>query len=254
MNGPTQTATPPFLANGDLGWEIRGFGDLNGDTHPDVIWQHATLGRLAVWFFTGTTLLSTEYIDCNPDPNITDCVEPDLNWKIMAAADMDQDGRTDLVWQHLTTGYLRIWHMTGQQMRDSMDVLLNGSPHTVGANSQWRLAGIGDLNGDLWPDFVWRNYAPNDGGLAAWYMTDRTISATVWLYPAANTNLDWKLVGVADIAQNGVRDGKPDLIWQNPVSGYLGLWYMDGVQTVQTIYLTPNSIGAGTTWRLVGVK
>ena len=162
-------------------------------------------------------------------------VEPDLNWKIMAAADMDQDGKTDLVWQHLTTGYLRIWHMSGQQKRDSMDVLLNGSPHTVGANSQWRLAGVADFNGDLWPDFVWRNYAPNDGGLAAWYMTDRAISATVWLYPPANLNLDWKLVGVADIAQNGVRDGKPDLIWQNPVSGYLGLRYMDGVQTVLTI-------------------
>jgi hypothetical protein len=64
----------------------------------------------------------------------------------------------------------------------------------------------------------------------------------------------WKLVGVADIAQNGVRDGKPDLIWQNPVSGYLGLWYMDGVQTLLTIYLTPNTIGAGTNWRIVGVK
>ena len=85
-------------------------------------------------------------------------------------------------------------------------------------------------------------------------MTDRAISATVWLYPPANLNLDWKLVGVADIAQNGVRDGKPDLIWQNPVTGYLGLWYMDGVQTVLTIYLTPNSIAAGTNWRLVGVK
>ena len=85
-------------------------------------------------------------------------------------------------------------------------------------------------------------------------LTDRAISGTVWLYPAANTNLDWKLVGVADIALNGVRDGKPDLIWQNPISGYLGLWYMDGVQTLQTIYLTPNSIGAGTNWRLVGVK
>ena len=110
VNGPVQTATPPFLANGDLGWEIRGFGDLNGDTSPDVIWQHATLGRLAVWFFTGTTLLSTEYIDCNPDPNITDCVEPDLNWKIMAAADMDQDGRTDLVWQHLRTATCGLAH------------------------------------------------------------------------------------------------------------------------------------------------
>jgi hypothetical protein len=33
----------------------------------------------------------------------------------MAAADMDQDGKTDLVWQHLTTGYLRIWHMNGSR-------------------------------------------------------------------------------------------------------------------------------------------
>ncbi len=108
------------------------------------------------------------------------------------------------------------------------------------------------MNSDRWPDLVWRH--AGDGGLASWLMSDSTVLSTQWLYPPANTDLTWRIVGVADIAENGVHDGKPDLIWQNTTTGYLGLWYMNGLETRQTIYLTPNTIGPSSNWRIVGMK
>ena len=32
--------------------------DVNGDSHPDLIWRNATTGENVVWFLNGTTLLS----------------------------------------------------------------------------------------------------------------------------------------------------------------------------------------------------
>lgn len=82
----------------DQQWQIRGVADINGDSKPDLVWQHAGNGQLAAWLYDGTTRIGT--------PNLQ--AEPDLNWRVMAAADMNNDGHADLLWQNLATGALRV--------------------------------------------------------------------------------------------------------------------------------------------------
>jgi len=54
----------------------------------------------------------------------------DLNWKIAGTGDFDQDGRSDILWRHATTGQNAIWFMNGT---------------TVKAGSAL-IATVGDLN------------------------------------------------------------------------------------------------------------
>jgi len=48
------------------------------------------------------------------------------------------------------------------------------------------------------------------------------------------------VVGVADVARNGIKDGMPDLVWQNQSTGQMGIWFMDGINLVESSYLVPD--------------
>jgi hypothetical protein len=77
MNGTTliaSVATSPARVP-DTNWKIRGVGDVNGDGHPDLLWQYATDGRLAAWLMTGLTQLSG--VALSPSR------VPDTNWHIV---------------------------------------------------------------------------------------------------------------------------------------------------------------------------
>jgi hypothetical protein len=138
--------------------------------------------------------------------------------------------------------------MTGLTRRDTVTLQYS-------AADPWQIAGLGDMNGDWNTDFVWRNYG--DGRLAAWFMKDTYREATPNLTPPELTDLSWRLVGVADWLRDGVRDGKPDLIWKHsdPTRDNLAVWYMDGIVTAPngTVYMNPPRM-ANPDWKLVGVK
>ena len=253
MNGPAVSTSAQFTTVADQGWEIRAVGDVNGDRQADLIWQHMGTGQHAAWLYNGTTLLVTLMIDGNPASGAPLHAETDLNWKIVTAGDMDQDGADDILWQNAVTGHQRIWHMknlgpvtpTSLEIRDVVAISLNHDPNTT-----WRLVGTGDFDGDQWPDLVWRDSAGS--GPAAWFMRDGTVlSSTAFSTQALDPA--WRVVGVADMARSGVRDGKPDLIWQS-TTGDLAVWYMDGTQTPLTLRLTPDTVLPATGWRLVGVR
>ena len=79
-------------------------------------------------------------------------------------------------------------------------------------SSAWEIAGLGDMNGDHWPDLVWRDYA--GGSNAVWMMQDSSVQATLYLSPQYVTDTNYRIVGVADIDGNG----KPDLVWRHTAS------------------------------------
>jgi hypothetical protein len=44
-----------------------GSGDYNGDGKADILWHHATLGRVWMWMMNGATSLSATYVATVPD-------------------------------------------------------------------------------------------------------------------------------------------------------------------------------------------
>ena len=59
----------------------------------------------------------------------------DTDWKIRAVIDLDGDGQTDLIWQHMSDGYLSVWLMNGITAVNTIYL----SPSNVG--SSWKIMG-----------------------------------------------------------------------------------------------------------------
>lgn len=242
MNGTklrsTVSLTPQAAATvSDTNWEIRAVADFNGDAQPDLIWQHKTNGRLAVWFMSGASLVSVSGFATLSGMS----VETELDWKIVGAGDLNRDSQTDLFWRHQTSGALRVWHMNGVEQWDSVEL------SNVVTDVRWEIAGLSDMNGDGWLDLVWRHYG--HGGLAAWFLNDTTLVQATRLTPSTSTDLNWHVVGVADVN----RDGQTDLLWQHYADGRLGVWYMNGVELVSAALLE-RDVSSNVDWRIVGVK
>jgi hypothetical protein len=81
-------------------------------------------------------------------------------------------------------------------------------------STDWKIAGVGDFNGDGKNDILWRNpttgvisesLAQSDGGFA--------YNAIV----AVSVSTDWQIAGIGDF--NG--DGRADILWRNPVTGVI---------------------------------
>jgi plastocyanin len=56
---------PAALA--DIGWQIGGTGDYDGDGNVDIVWRHNGSGQNVFWFMDGTTLMNGALINTLPD-------------------------------------------------------------------------------------------------------------------------------------------------------------------------------------------
>ena len=109
-----------------LDWKIVGTGDFNADGKPDLLWRHATEGRLAVWLMDGARQLEGRALS----PEIVS----DLDWKVAAIVDINADRRADIIWQH-ADGRLAVWVMNGTTLMGGMPL----SPAQV-ADLNWRIS------------------------------------------------------------------------------------------------------------------
>ena len=118
--------------------------DFNNDGHPDILWQHQTTGSLSAWLMNGTSLAALA--------TVTPGVVSDTNWNIAGIGDFNNDGHPDIFWQHQTTGTLSAWLMNGT----SLAALATVTPGVV-SDTNWKIAGVGDFNGDGHPDILWQH-------------------------------------------------------------------------------------------------
>ena len=203
----------------DTAWEIAGAGDFDGDGNTDLLWRYYEAGvgsgTTIIWYMNGTTVSSQGY----------PYQVSDIDWRIDRTGDFNGDGKTDILWRYYGggggQGTIIIWCMDGANVIDQI------YPPQV-LDTDWKIDGIGDFDGDGRADLLWRYYATGAGSgtTIIWYMDGSTIIGQDRPYLISDT--DWRIDGIGDF--DG--DGKADIVWRyygtGAGSGTTIIWYMDG--------------------------
>jgi hypothetical protein len=157
-----------------------------------------------------------------------------------ARADFNGDGRSDLLWQDMTHGYLAVWTLEGHRVKNTLAL-----SHFVPGND-WRIVGTGDFNGDGKPDIVWHHRT--QGWLYLWYMNGTTRIGETAFSETGVADTQWQVMAVGDM--NG--DHKPDLVWQHQTQRWLAVWQMDGKTVQAALGLTPSQV-SDAAWQVTGL-
>jgi hypothetical protein len=110
MDGTTAVSGTYLTPNSnvDAGWQIDGLADFNGDGEADILWRHKRTGDLHVWFMKGTKAAGAS--------DLVPARVADRRWRIARVADLNEDGKTDILWRNQQTGDLVVWYMNGIAM------------------------------------------------------------------------------------------------------------------------------------------
>ncbi|MBI4657901.1 MAG: tandem-95 repeat protein [Verrucomicrobia bacterium] len=184
MNGTSLSAAGFLLPSnvGDVGYRVAATGDFNRDGNEDVVFQH-TDGTIAIWFMSGTAQTGIGlFSPSNPG---------DSRWRVVGTADVNRDGKVDLVFQH-ADGTIATWFMDGTSL-SSAAVFNPANP----GDARWKVVGVGDLSGDGRADLVFQH---SDGTLATWTMNGTTLTSASLLNPA-NAGTGWRVAGTASISK-----------------------------------------------------
>jgi hypothetical protein len=204
-------APAPITQTGNLGF--------TGNGSNAVIWQH-TNGSLDSWFLNGVT--GTRSVPLSPAAVL------DPQWLVVGAADFNNDGYPDIVFQHQVTGALSLWYMRGTQLLSSVAFTPSGP-----SDPSWRVAGVADFNSDGRPDLLLQHR--DTGMLVTWYLSGTSLLSSVVLSPSGPLDPAWKVVAVDDLDRNG----RPDLVMQHSTTGMIVIWFMNGVQLTRSAMTTP---------------
>ena len=143
MDGLTIVASGNFYTEPDRDWKIVASGDFAGSgTANQVLWRNERTGQVSL---QAITVSNGAFLQAS----VPVLVEPDLHWKIAAAADFDGDGRTDILWRNDVTGDVYMMLMDGPAIAARSQVF---SELTA-----WTIASVSDYDGDGKSDIVWRN-------------------------------------------------------------------------------------------------
>ena len=133
-----------------------------------------------------------------------------LDWKIAGTGDFNGDGRADILWRN-DNGRLSQWLGTANGGLSDNFANVNSFVPT-----SWKVAEVGDFNGDGRADVLWRN---DSGQLSQWLGTASGALTDNGGVVGQFVPNAWKIQDAADF--NG--DGFADVLWRND-NGQLSQW------------------------------
>ena len=134
----------------------------------------------------------------------------DAAMRPLGFADVDRDGRSDVLFRNGTNGANELWLMRG----------LTYSVVTLPAKpARFKVAAFRDFSADGAADLLWHDYASGESQL--WILGASGYQSALAIDRAPTGS---RLVAVADV--NGNR--RPDLVWQNTSTRALDAWLMQG--------------------------
>jgi hypothetical protein len=177
---------------------------------PDVIWEEPTIGWAQVWY-----LACVPNSPCYPPAGGAANLTQANPWNIVGIGDFNGDGAPDVVWQDPVSGAVQIWYLGGA----GGTTLISAADITT--KNPWKVVSVADFNQDGHPDLLWQD--PTNGFSQIWYLGGPQGTTLLGAVDLDQTN-PWRVVGTGDFNN----DGYPDVLWQDPVSGTVQIWYMGG--------------------------
>lgn len=134
-------------------WEVAASGDFNADEVTDIVCKNMSTGEIAVIFLSADfTKVGIQKLD----------ITLPLEWRLVAAGDMNKDGVPDLVFQS-AAGPVGVVYVGENFTRASATMLDAPIPPS------WRVAGLSDFNNNDVLDLVLYNAAQS--GVSVLYLT-----------------------------------------------------------------------------------
>ena len=201
MNGRSHIRAQRGTANltTNLDWRPAGIGDFNGDGRDDVLLRRAD-GRWYYYPMNGRFHIRAQRGTANLTTN--------LDWRPAGIGDFNGDGRDDVLLRH-ADGRWYYYPMNGRS-----HIRAQRGTANLTTNLDWRLAGIGDFNGDGRDDVLLRHA---DGRWYYYPMNGRSHIGAQRGTANLTTNLDWRPAGIGDLN----RDGRDDVLLRHAS----GRWY-----------------------------
>ena len=217
-------------------WRYKGSPDLNGDGIPDAILQNID-GTPSAWLIGngGTTIAQASEIMLNGSPFLS------TPYRIVAIADLNGDGKDDVILQDPTTHAVIYWLMNGFNITQQ-GVLSRG------ISGNWNIVAATDLNGDGIPDLLLQNM--DTKSIVRWTLAYNPANATSVTNIAAtsvytNSFLGWTMKFAVPLTG----DDSVALIFQNDTSSDLVTWRLvNGVLRDSVLLLS----GRNSAWNLMG--
>lgn len=217
-------AEPPDIG---LDWEWLGGGDLAGRGRSALLSRNRLMTNVRV----DQLLPPTSGINLRNS-------KPD--WVVAAIADLDGNGRADVLWRYVKpgtndSGVIFAWYMDVDATVPN-GLLLQEVKRRGGAPLSWQLAGVADLDGDGLGDVIW--ISPTGEVRALFGQSGRSwINQRIGTVPTG-----FALLKMGDINA----DGRDDLIFRD-ANGNLKAWLMNGSTIIRELDL-PRS---DPNWRLL---
>jgi len=77
----------------------------------------------------------------------------DVNWRIKGTGDFNRDTKADILWSYPSDGRCAVWYMDGTNRLSTASILTGDTSLT---NTNWKMRGSADYNGDAFPDILWQ--------------------------------------------------------------------------------------------------